>query len=404
MAMSHKKCDAEDNVREKFSKIHGMVEETLAKMQDLAASLQQDDRPLDFENGENANFTFHSLQEAQILPISRESKPTSNRPFTDQSDYIEAAFLSKNSFGEHMADGSKELLARASEDESDRISNSTASSLFNLPHRAWEVDLFLKDAEISVDTRIENQSDGMLIEEWIEDLKVQRSKLIAAQNATAMEGRRGMEAVRKVQERLVAIEAAFSQSQKREPMTVSALAAIKDEHILLQSVYRKCAVEKHALSLQLSQDQEIRAEENKRLNGAFDKMILRHNAEVSSLRLENSRMKNSYERNVAALKEERKVLLDTRIPMERFEQVERQIETFRIAAQEAQKESLLATRLLSAERQCRLEEMQQNDQNELRAQQNIKLWQDRCRQVSSTDLPVSEFLIKLCSLIHLLIP
>jgi predicted unusual protein kinase regulating ubiquinone biosynthesis (AarF/ABC1/UbiB family) len=56
-------------------------------------------------------------------------------------------------------------------------------------------------------------------------------------------------------------------------------------------------------------------------------------------------------------------LLETRIPREQFQQVEKQIEAFRIAAEEAQKESLHATRALSAERQCRLEEMQQNDEN-----------------------------------------
>jgi hypothetical protein len=382
--MASKNCDSGDNVKEKFSKIHEMVGEALAKMQDLAASLQQDDRPHDFENVENVHITFRSFQDSP-RPISSESQLTSNRPFTEGSHYIEAPFIiTKDSFGEHMAEGNHELLAAGFEDENDRISVSTASSLFNVPHRAWEVDLFLKDAELSVEKRMESQDDGMFIEGWIDDLKVQRLKLTAAQRETAMEGRRGIEAVRKVQERLAAIEAAFSQSQKREPATMGSLAAMKEELTLLQSIYRKCAVEKHALSLQLNQDQEIRAEEIKKLNAAFDSMILRHKAEVSSLRLENTRMKNSYERNIASLKDELNFLLETRIPREQFQQVEKQIEAFRIAAEEAQKESLHATRALSAERQCRLEEMQQNDQNELRAQQNIKLWQTRCRQVSST--------------------
>jgi hypothetical protein len=389
LAMASKKFDSEDTIKEKFSKIHEMVGEALAKMQDLTSSLQQDDRPHDFENGENENFTFRSFQDVQARPISSGSQVTTSRPFTEESNYIESAFLiTKDSFGEHVADSNNELLERASEEESDRISVSTASSLFHLPHRAWEVDLFLKDAEMSVEKRIQSQDDGMLIEGWIEDLKVQRLKLIAAQRDTAIEGRKGMEAVRKVQERLIGIEAAFSQSQKREPMTLGALAAIKEELSVLQSVYRKCAVEKHALSLQLSQEQETRAEENKRLNAAFDSIMLRQKAEVSSLRLENARMKSSNERTVAALKDELKVLLETQIPREQFQRVEKQMESYRITAEGAQKESLRATKALLAERQSRLEEMQQNDKNELRAQQHIKLWQRRCRQVSSTHVPI----------------
>jgi hypothetical protein len=370
-------------MKEKFSRIHEMVEEALAKMHGLAASLQQDDLTHDAERGENEDFTFRYFPEAQLRPISSDSQLTGNRPCTEESKYTEAACLvTKDTFGDHVANGSHENFGRALEDESDLNSVSTASSLFHVPHRAWEVDLFLNDAEMSVEKRMESHDDGMLIEGWIGDLKVQRLKLIAAQRETVMEGRRGMEAVRNVQERLIAIEVAFSQSQKREPITIGALVAVKEELVLLQDSYRKCAAEKHTLSLQLAQDREIRADENKRLAAALDSLILRHKAEVSSLRLENVRLKSSYERNVAALKEELKNLQQTRIPKEQFQQIEKQNDAFRIAAEAAQKASLLATKALSAERQCRLEEMQRSDQNELRAQQNIKLWQMRCRQVS----------------------
>jgi hypothetical protein len=301
--------------------------------------------------------------------------------------------MTRDAFEDHLADDScdDEHFVRASEEDVDRNSISTASSLFNIPHRSWEVDIFLKDAELSVEKRMGKHEDGTLIEQWIGGLKVQRLKLIATQRETAMEGRRGIEAVRKVQERLVQIEAAFSQSQKREPITIDALAAVKEELVLLQDTYRKCAIEKNALDVQMARDYENRAEENQKFNAAVDSLIVRHKAEVSSLRLEIVRMKNSNERKTAALKDELNNVLENRIPKDQMQQMEKQNKTLRIAAEEAKKESLAAFSALSAERQSRLEEMQHNDRNELRAQQNITLWQSRCRQVSASVFATDDF-------------
>jgi hypothetical protein len=118
---------------------------------------------------------------------------------------------------------------------------------------------------------------------------------------------------------------------------------------------------------------------------------VRHKAEVSSLRLEIVRMKNSNERKTAALKDELNNVLENRIPKDQMQQMEKQNKTLRIAAEEAKKESLAAFSALSAERQSRLEEMQHNDRNELRAQQNITLWQSRCRQVSASVFATDDF-------------
>lgn len=392
--MASETGNAEDVVKVTFTTIHEMVEAALAKMQDLATSLQSNDEFHDFESRAKEDCSARSFPEAQIRPISGDSQLTSCRTFTEELKDIDAACLvPRDAFEDHLADDScdDEHFVRASEEDVDRNSISTASSLFNIPHRSWEVDIFLKDAELSVEKRMEKHEDGTLIEQWIGDLKVQRLKLIATQRETAMEGRRGIEAVRKVQERLVQIEAAFSQSQKREPITLDALAAVKEELVLLQGTYRKCAIDKNALGVQMARDYESRAEENQKLNAAVDSIIVRHKAEVSSLRLEIVRMKNSNERKTAALKDELNNVLENRIPKEQMQQMEKQNKTLRIAAEEAKKESLAASSALSAERQSRLEEMQHNDRNELRAQQNISLWQNRCRQVSAPVFTTDDF-------------
>jgi delta 1-pyrroline-5-carboxylate dehydrogenase len=161
-------------------------------------------------------------------------------------------------------------------------------------------------------------------------------------------------------------------------------------------------LDKHAQSLKMAHDHETRTEENKKLNEAVDALILRHKAEVSSLRLEIVRMQNSNERNLASLKDEVKVLLETRIPKEKFQQIEKQNRKLRVAVEDAQKESLAAAVALSAERESRIEEMRRSDQQELRAQKNIELWQKRCRKVCLFIFTIAGFsLIKLCSLIHL---
>jgi hypothetical protein len=379
--------NAEDVVKVTFTTIHEMVEATLAKMQDLAASLQSNDEFREFESGEKEECSARSFPEAQIRPISGNSQLTSCRTFTEEHKDMDAAFE------DHLADDGCDdgHFVRASEEDADRNSLSTASSLFNIPHRSWEVDIFLKDAELSVEKRMGKHEDGTLIEQWIGDLKVQRLKLIATQRETAMEGRRGIEAVRKVQQRLVQIEAAFSQSQKREPITIDALAAVKEELVLLQDTYRKCAIEKNALGVQMARDKESRAEENQKFNAAVDSLIVHHKAEVSSLRLEIVRMKNSNERKTAALKDELNNVLENRIPKDQMQQMEKQNKTLLIAAEEAKKESLAAFSALSAERQSRLEEMQHNHRNELSAQQNISLWQSRCRQVSASVFATDDF-------------
>jgi hypothetical protein len=159
----------------------------------------------------------------------------------------------------------------------------------------------------------------------------------------------------------------------------------------MQDRFQKCAVEKHALSLQISRDHEIRAEENKKLNEAVDSLIVRHKGEVSLLRLEIVRMKNSNERIVTALKDELKSMIDTRIPKEQYRQLEKENKHIRVAAEDAHKHSLAAALALSVERESRIQEMQKNDQNELRAQQNISLWQKRCRQVSIAIPPIVGF-------------
>ena len=113
-------------------------------------------------------------------------------------------------------------------------------------------------------------------------------------------------------------------------------------------------------------------------------------------------MQNSNERNLASLKDEVKVLLETRIPKEKFQQIEKQNRKLRVAVEDAQKESLAAAVALSAERESRIEEMRRSDQQELRAQKNIELWQKRCRKVCLFIFTIAGFsLIKLCSLIHL---
>jgi hypothetical protein len=378
---------SEDIMKGTFTTIHEMVEAALAKMQELAASLQSDDEFHDFESGEEKNCNARSFPLDQMRPIqvSGNSLLTGSRPLTKEHKDIDAACLvTKDAFKDHLTDDScdDEHLERASEEDFDQNSISTAFQY--IPHRSWEVDIFLKDAELSVEERMGKHEDGTLIEQWIGGLKVQRLKLIATQRETAVEGRRGIEAVRKVQERLVQIEAAFSQSQKREHITIDALAAVKEALALLQDTYRKCAVDKHALGVQMAKDHEIRAEENQKINVAVDSLIVRHKAEVSSLRLEIVRMKNSNERNMAALQDELNSMLENRIPKDQLQQVEKQNKTLCIAAEEAKKEYLAASRALSAERQSRLEEMQHNDRNELRAKENIKLWQSRCRQVSAS--------------------
>ena len=370
----------------KFSVIHELVEEALVKLQILFADLLQDDKLQDYESRENEQRSFRSAQEAQIRPISSHRPLTSERPFTGESGPSDVAYVTTNHAYEDLESGEGiESFVRTAEDDSEHNSISTASSLWNLPHRAWEVDIFLKDAELSVEKRMESHEDGTLIEGWIGDLKAQRLKLKATQQQTLMQGRRAMEAVRKVQVRLVEIEAAYGQSQKRETNAIETLTAIKEEMTLLQATYRKCAIENHALKLQLGHENEVRAEEIKRLNEAFDSMIVRHKAEVSSLRLENTRMKNSNERNVAALKDELISALETRVPKEQFDRLEKQSQKHRIAMEEAQEESLTATQALAAERRSRIEEIQRADQNQLRAQQNTEIWQKRYRQVGETD-------------------
>lgn len=390
--------DAGETTKDKLLKIHEMVEEALTKMQHLAGTLQEDDNLHDFEREEKLNYDIRSIPAVQIMSISRDGLLACNRTNTEEqvlvhSDAEHVMQYDKDPFEEDVVDGSSgdERITRGAEDENDRKSISTSSSLFNAPHRAWEVDLFLKDAELSVEKRMESHDDGKLIDEWIWDLKSQRLKLTAAQQETALEGRRGIEAVRKVQSSLVDIEAAFSQLQKREPMTLDALAAVREELKVLQEAYRSCAIQKHALSLQLSNEREIRAQENKTLNDAVDSLIVRHKAEVSSLRLDIVRMKNSNERTVTALKNENKVLNESRIPREEFQQIEKQNKTLRFAAEEAKKDSLVSAKALSAERQSRIEEMQRSDKNELRAQENIELWKTRCRQVRQLILLMFHF-------------
>ena len=374
-----------ETMKEKMFKIHELAEEALSKMQHLADLLQEDDTQNDLESEEYG--VFRSFPEAQKRPLSNDSQATTCRPLTEEHMSTDDAhfvpFNPKDDFEGHFADGSSgdERASGAAENES----ATTASSLFNVPHRAWEVEIFLKDAELNVENRIESHNGTSLMDGWIDDLKAQRMKLMDTQKKTAMEGRRGIEAVRKVQKSLAEIEVAFSQSQKREPITLDALAAIREELKLLQEAYRKCALDKHAQSLQMAHDHETRAEENKKVNEAVDSLILRHKAEVSSLRLEIVRMQNSNERNLASLKDEVKVLLETRIPKEQFQQVEKQNRKIRVAVEDAQKESLAAAVALSAERECRIEEMRRNDQKELRAQQNIELWQNRCRKVWFVD-------------------
>jgi len=96
-------------------------------------------------------------------------------------------------------------------------------------------------------------------------------------------------------------------------------------------------------------------------------------------------MKNSNERNVAALKDELISALETRVPKEQFDRLEKQSQKHRIAMEDAQEESLAATQALAAERRSRIEEIQRADQNQLRAQQNTETWQKRYRQVGETD-------------------
>ena len=379
----------------KLLKIHEKAEEALTKMQHLANLLQDEDNVNEFESGEN-EYRIRSISEVQIWPNSSDSQLSNCRLLTEERVHDEAHYpplLPKDDFAVHLEDGGSsgdERTARAAEDENDRKSINSASSLFNMPHRAWEVDIFLKDAELSIEKRMEYDGSP-LIDAWIGDLKAQRLKLIHTQQETAMKGRQGIEAVQKVLQTLVEIEAAFSLSQKREPITLDALAAVKEELALMQDRFQKCAVEKHALSLQISRDHEIRAEENKKLNEAMDSLIVRHKGEVSLLRLEIVRMKNSNERIVTALKDELKSMIDTRIPKEQYRQLEKENKHIRVAAEDAHKHSLAAALALSVERESRIQEMQKNYQNELRAQQNISLWQKRCRQVSIAIPPIVGF-------------
>lgn len=385
------KNDAGETTKEKLLKNHEMVEEALTKMQHLAGILQEDDSLHDFERADNLNNDIRSIAAVHIMSNSRDGLLAYNRTNSEEQLLVHSDAeqnenvmqYDKDQFEEDVVDGSSgdERITTGAEDENDRKSISTSSSLFNAPHRAWEVDLFLKDAELSVEKRMESHDDGKLIDKWIWDLKSQRLKLTATQQETALEGRRGIEAVRKVQSSLVDIEAAFSQLQKREPMTLDALAAVREELKVLQETYRSCAIQKHALSLQLSNEREIRAQENKTLNDDVDSLIVRHKAEVSSLRLDIVRMKNSNERTVTALKNENKLLNETRIPREEFQQIEKQNKNLRVAAEEAKKDSLALAKALSAERESRIEEMQRSEKIELRAQENTELWKTRCRQV-----------------------
>jgi len=393
--------DSGSGMEVKISTIHEMVEEALIKMQVLADLLQNDELQ-DFESRDSEQHSFRTSQEAQIRPISSDRPLTSDRPFTGESIPADAAsIITKHACEDVVSDEGNEGYARIAEDDSERNTISTASSLWNLPHRSWEVDIFLKDAELSVEKRMESNEDGTLIEGWIGDLKAQRLKLKATQQQTLTEGRKAMEAVRKVQHRLVEIEAEHGLSQKRESNAMEILTAIKEELTLLQATYRKCAIDHHALKLQLARENETRAEETERLNEAVDSMIVRHKAEVSSLRLENTRMKNSNERNVAALKGELLSALETRIPKDEFDKIEKTSQNNRIAMEEAQGESLEAIKALSAERQSRIDEMQRADQNQLRAQQNIEIWQKRYRQVSETTFLIAGYLISFCRLTRL---
>ena len=172
----------------KFSVIHELVEEALVKLQILFADLLQDDKLQDYESRENEQRSFRSAQEAQIRPISSDRPLTSERPFTGESGPSDAAYVTTNHAYEDLESGEgNESFVRTAEDDSERNSISTASSLWNLPHRAWEVDIFLKDAELSVEKRMESHEDGTLIEGWIGDLKAQRLKLKATQQQTLMQ-------------------------------------------------------------------------------------------------------------------------------------------------------------------------------------------------------------------------
>jgi hypothetical protein len=170
---------------------------------------------------------------------------------------------------------------------------------------------------------------------------------------------------------------------------------------MLQELYRQCAVEKHAENLKAVQDQQKHAEDSQILQAAVDRIVVQHKAEVSSLRLENLRMKNSNERNVAALKEDINKLLQSRIPKEQFLQTETQCNQLREALEEARKQSMAATSALLLERRSRIEEMQRHDHNELRAKANIDEWKTRCREVSDNSCRVLFLFLMSCrSSIH----
>jgi hypothetical protein len=112
-------------------------------------------------------------------------------------------------------------------------------------------------------------------------------------------------------------------------------------------------------------------------------------------------MKNSNERNVAALKDDINKLLQSRIPKEQFLQTETQCNQLREALEEARKQSMAATSALLLERRSRIEEMQRHDHNELRAKANIDEWKTRCREVSDNSCRVLFLFLMSCrSSIH----